>query len=421
MSKKLLVPGQLKGMTCTTPIVQAVGMRLNCTPGVVHGTIQKQLHPVHYERVHAIRMWQDYRLYIALALYIFSFVPVSWLMKSKALKEIPETSNDDFCTSEGREDETIPVYLSRAQQDGLSDSEHDDLDDDVKGRKVKHVVRHIHEGECEKVWTMSKKIAHYMGIDLLMLTFVDRGHFTLFISLLVVFSFVLNASHLVVPWRALGREVRKTHGTVTFQGTSLFLALNHSHIVDVMIRFMAMFFLMTFLIIALWRSGTNWPEGVCKDVPWWATLLMQLAGDQQMGTGFKPVAKLWAHILRADYVMPYHPGVGLDEVHQEDYNEMLDHKLCGPLVRSIRCFLAIITNGVFFDVVLYTLPLLLMTAETSLDFVKDSFAVVFIVTLDDIGEPKENVIHCPIFVPVEIRTVPDDESLMTGRPEEADF
>lgn len=130
-----------------------------------------------------------------------------------------------------------------------------------------------------------------------------------------------------------------------------------------------------------------------------------------MGTKFEAMAKLWAHILKADYLKPKHPGVGIgdSEEVQDAYNQRLDDKMHGSFVRAFRCFLSFIVNCLFYDIILYTLPLLLMTSETMLDFVKDAFAVVFIVTLDDVKVPKENVIVCPIHPSVQVVMIGEDE------------
>merc|ERR1712113_475357 len=50
-----------------------------------------------------------------------------------------------------------------------------------------------------------------------------------------------------------------------------------------------------------------------------------------------------------------------------------------------RCMLDFIVNGYFFTFILVSLPLQLNDAETGLDFVKDVFAVIFVISLDDIN------------------------------------
>lgn len=380
----------------------SIGMQVNCTPTVV-GAAQ-----IHLEATSKLKIWEDWRLYVGIVLYLASLflkrLPscLPCAARSRA-PDVPEDSNGFGWKAAGREEDTRVIsFTSPSREDDGSDPD-EELTDDVRELKIRHAVRHIHEQEQEKGFRMWVKVAHYVGIDLIMIAFVDCGYFIQFLIILTLGAFMRSATSLYSPWRLLGKEMKYEHGTITFSGENIFCALTKTHIFEVILRFIAMAILMIFLVIALWRSAAAWPAGQCNDIPWWATLLMQLAGDQQMGTRFDDVAKLWAHILRADYLVPKHPGHGIYSTKQEDFNALLDEKLCGPLVRKIRCFLALVVNGVFFAVILYTLPLLLMTSETPLDFVKDAFAVVFIVTLDDVSNPKPNTIHCPILKPVLVQ------------------
>jgi hypothetical protein len=51
-----------------------------------------------------------------------------------------------------------------------------------------------------------------------------------------------------------------------------------------------------------------------------------------------------------------------------------------------RRFMSSFVNGVLHGFILRATPLVLMQSESNLDFVKDAFAILFIVCLDDIDE-----------------------------------
>merc|ERR1712032_302199 len=54
-----------------------------------------------------------------------------------------------------------------------------------------------------------------------------------------------------------------------------------------------------------------------------------------------------------------------------------------------RCLLSQIANNLYFHYLLYALPLTLMSVTSHLDFVRDTFAIVYIATLDDLLPPRE--------------------------------
>merc|ERR1712181_18465 len=50
--------------------------------------------------------------------------------------------------------------------------------------------------------------------------------------------------------------------------------------------------------------------------------------------------------------------------------------------------LSMIANQAFYYIIIFLLPLQLMSADTPLDFVKDTFAIIFVVGLDDLKDLK---------------------------------
>merc|ERR1712061_757243 len=65
---------------------------------------------------------------------------------------------------------------------------------------------------------------------------------------------------------------------------------------------------------------------------------------------------------------------------------------------QVRCFLSWAVNEVIQIFVFMTLPLVLMSADSEMEFVKDATAVLFIAALDDLNDP----------VPIELTDYKDD-------------
>merc|ERR1712039_959941 len=62
-----------------------------------------------------------------------------------------------------------------------------------------------------------------------------------------------------------------------------------------------------------------------------------------------------------------------------------------------RFMASFIVNAICMDLIFLYTPLVLMRAGSAMDFAKDTFAIAFIVTLDDLAEPRQLYITNPAF------------------------
>jgi len=65
----------------------------------------------------------------------------------------------------------------------------------------------------------------------------------------------------------------------------------------------------------------------------------------------------------------------------------------------VRCCLSLISHHVYLNIIFWTLPLQLMVSQTGMDFVKDTFAIVFIPSLDLYDEVKRYKVVAPLLSP----------------------
>lgn len=136
---------------------------------------------------------------------------------------------------------------------------------------------------------------------------------------------------------------------------------------------------------------------------------MQLGAKDQMGPHFRTKAKHWVAVAQALFV--HQPnvegdtwskfGVYTPDAIQYKAMEMVDRDQKGKVSRFIRFIFAFLTNGIAWDIIYYTFPILLLGAQGEdafIDFVKDSFAVVFIAQLDNLDPEETSIVTWMPFV-----------------------
>lgn len=104
---------------------------------------------------------------------------------------------------------------------------------------------------------------------------------------------------------------------------------------------------------------------------------MQVVGQGMLGADFCTELRLWNKLLNS-------PGVGATvQVGDDGSAEVVKVSYASCLIRSMMSFYA---NNLSIACMFLTLPLFMMSAASDIDFVKDCFAVVFITTIDDLGD-----------------------------------
>jgi len=111
---------------------------------------------------------------------------------------------------------------------------------------------------------------------------------------------------------------------------------------------------------------------------WAAAIPMQIISRNLMGRSFCNEVQFWNLLFHADA----EAGTQL----QREFGGKKITIAANPVRMFIRALMSFYVNNISMSLVAITLPLFMMTAPTDIDFVKDCFAVVFITTLDDVGE-----------------------------------
>lgn len=111
---------------------------------------------------------------------------------------------------------------------------------------------------------------------------------------------------------------------------------------------------------------------------WAAAIPMQIISRNLMGRSFCNEIQFWNLLFHASA----EAGTQL----QREFGGKTITIAANPVRICIRALMSFYVNNISMSLVAITLPLFMMTAPTDIDFVKDCFAVVFITTLDDVGE-----------------------------------
>lgn len=112
---------------------------------------------------------------------------------------------------------------------------------------------------------------------------------------------------------------------------------------------------------------------------WVSAIPVQLMTMDQMGTDWDVEEAFWEYVTQ-------HLKPDRLTLQRSDTGER-----CRPPERSelwVRCIFSKISHAVYFRLIAYTLPLQLMASSTGMDFVKDTFAIVFIPGLDYYSEVR---------------------------------
>jgi len=257
----------------------------------------------------------------------------------------------------------------------------------------------------------------FLGWDLVMLGCFKAGCFSYLLMGLATYSICQNAFKLWQPMHTMFQEETAGEGqvgVVRYDATNIYMSLD-TNIAKVVFRFSAQVLLAGLYVFSMWSKSLH-PEEVtieswfsfeltnCK-IPWWTCILLQISADTQMSASFGSHATLWAYILRAQYRKRSPHPVEVDKSVHEIYDQMYDDQEQDSIKRLFRCIFAFITHGLVFDIIVYTMPLLLIQSDLYIDFVKDSFAVTFIVTLDLIESSKVNEIVGPVIQPIEVELI----------------
>ncbi|CAJ1410323.1 unnamed protein product [Effrenium voratum] len=103
-----------------------------------------------------------------------------------------------------------------------------------------------------------------------------------------------------------------------------------------------------------------------------SSFLVQLLAVSQMGLAFDTELECWETVLKGRF--QWQPEGAEDW----EYGP-------SPWELEIRCFISLIANQVFFWILVWSIPIRLANAAP-MDFVKDSFAIIFIAILDDLDQ-----------------------------------
>jgi len=127
------------------------------------------------------------------------------------------------------------------------------------------------------------------------------------------------------------------------------------------------------------------------DFFFWSSVIVQLMVVTQVGTSFDERCVWWLYMLSTKL-----NNVVLDRDPSGPDTEALGIRLRSTAFTVFpRFFFSFVVNGCCMDFIFLILPLLLMGAETPIDYVKDTFAVAYIVTLDNIDDERKYYFRKP--------------------------
>jgi len=159
-----------------------------------------------------------------------------------------------------------------------------------------------------------------------------------------------------------------------------------THWIEVFIIFIAQSMLTAFVCSALIAH----PLQVITNqdlVYWGCSLPVQFMAQRQMGKSFKAEGPMWKVLFRVEEQVHRMRNPKLKTLvnYRQTSNIPQPHRM----TIVYRCLLSLIANNFYYNFLLYALPLTLMSVTSHLDFVRDTFAIVYIATLDDLSEPRE--------------------------------
>ena len=146
--------------------------------------------------------------------------------------------------------------------------------------------------------------------------------------------------------------------------------------------FTAQTMLIAFYYLAL-QTPIVWTERACFQ--WVAGVVLQQVAIDELGRQYNPkYFLLLLHLMPVVKFSDRSAAVRMVKNLPATYSTQ-DH--VGNV--TARSFCAAMANSTYLLFLMMSLPLLLATAETNMDFVMNAFAIAFITTLDDKDEPVE--------------------------------
>jgi len=116
---------------------------------------------------------------------------------------------------------------------------------------------------------------------------------------------------------------------------------------------------------------------------WFSSMPIQFIAASQMGKLFFVEVPFWKYVIqntqRISTVSTSHGSTTITAVY--------------PSLPELwlRCVFSMFANNIYYMIIIYGLPMQLMCADNGMDFVKDTFAIAYVATLDDL--PETSIMH----------------------------
>eukprot|EP00428_Durinskia_dybowskii_P029535 CAMPEP_0170250622 /NCGR_PEP_ID=MMETSP0116_2-20130129/25130_1 /TAXON_ID=400756 /ORGANISM="Durinskia baltica, Strain CSIRO CS-38" /LENGTH=270 /DNA_ID=CAMNT_0010501563 /DNA_START=181 /DNA_END=993 /DNA_ORIENTATION=+ len=217
-----------------------------------------------------------------------------------------------------------------------------------------------------------------VGADLMILSGIELDHTR---TLMVLFGYIGVNYTLVGAFKAAQAFGQANNENVIairrenkLEATNIDQDLS-APIAKVVVAFgaqtMLMFYYLEGLLAPLDLDGPNVRKFWASSIP------IQIMAGSQMGKSFLDEMPFWVYLMQNKH-QGLRKSTGL---------KTIQFAFPGKCEIVLRLLLSLVGNCVYYPTILFTLPVQLMSSETSMDFVKDTFAVVFIAGIDDLSEP----------------------------------
>mmetsp|Transcript_183675 Transcript_183675/g.582649 ORF Transcript_183675/g.582649 Transcript_183675/m.582649 type:complete len:256 (-) Transcript_183675:94-861(-) len=160
--------------------------------------------------------------------------------------------------------------------------------------------------------------------------------------------------------------------------TNIYQAFGTKDFMKCVIVFLVQTMLMFYFVADLLQTVQTVDCGDKKVLKFWVRAIgiqFLMLASQEAGDKFRDEAPYWFYVM-------LHRNAGLS------YTQPGSEPAACPGTAELvfRYFFSSIINWVFFELVVFLVPLQLMQSESGMDFVKDCLAIVFITALDDLNE-----------------------------------
>merc|ERR1719410_1178162 len=126
------------------------------------------------------------------------------------------------------------------------------------------------------------------------------------------------------------------------------------------------------------------------DFFFWSAVIVQLMAVTQVSTSFDERCFWWLYMLSTKL-----SSIVLDRDPDTDTQAIGIRLWSTGFTAYPRFFFSFVINGCCMDFIFLIIPFLLMEAASPLDYVKDTFAVAYIVTLDNIDDERKYYFRKP--------------------------